>query len=180
MKIEDLRIHMRVKHPLYAYGEVKSISSKTAEILFNEGMKTVEPESSQLAAAEAQASISSLDIPLPELIRKVIDSTVEKLDLKQGVSDEIVQQLGVRWQKGTLILKPADSSLQNKEVPLETFFHKIVMIRDNLRILEQKINSNKILNDAEKVEWQQYITKCHGSLTTFNILFKEKDQQFGS
>jgi hypothetical protein len=180
MNIEDLRIRMRVKHPLYGYGEVKSISDKTAEILFNEGMKTVEPLSSQLSAAEAQASITAIDIPLSELIRNVIDGVVSKLDLKQGVSDEIIEQLGLRWKNGQVILKPQDPSLQAKEVPLETFFHKIVMIRDNLRILEQKINSNKILTDAEKVEWQQYITRCYGSMTTFNILFKEKAQQFNT
>lgn len=179
MVIEDLRIHLKVKHPLYGYGEVKSIGEKTAEILFNDGMKTVEPSSSHLELAEPQASVTSLQMPLSELVRGVIDSVVEKLDLKKGVADEIVDQLGARWQNGQLILKPADASLQSKEVPLETFFHKIVMIRDNLRILEQKINSNKVLNDAEKVEWQQYVTRCYGSMTTFNILFKSKDGQFG-
>jgi len=90
----------------------------------------------------------------------------------------LVEGLATRWQKGTLIMQPADGSLQSKEVPLETFFHKIVMIRNNLRVLEQKVNASDKLSETDKFELQQYITRCYGSLTTFNILFKTKDDQF--
>ena len=78
------------------------------------------------------------------------------------------------------MLKPGDDSLQPKDVPLDTFFHKIVMIRNNLRVLEQKVNASEKLSDGDRFEMQQYITRCYGSLTTFNILFKNKEDQFST
>jgi len=89
-----------------------------------------------------------------------------------------VVPLGDRWVGGTVIIKPKDPHLQPKEIPIDDFFHKIVMLRDRLRVLEQGINSNSKLSDEDKVNLQQYITRCYGSLTTFNILFKIKDHQF--
>jgi hypothetical protein len=86
--------------------------------------------------------------------------------------------LGKRWEGGKLIMEPGVEGQQSKEVPIDTFFHKIVMVRDRLRVLEQKLNASSNLDDAEKVEMQQYITRCYGSLTTFNILFAEKSDQF--
>jgi len=86
--------------------------------------------------------------------------------------------IGSRWRGGTLIMKPGVEGQQSKEVPIETLFHKVVMVRDRLRVLEQKINSSKNLDDTEKVDMQQYITRCYGSLTTFNILFADKSDQF--
>ena len=87
-------------------------------------------------------------------------------------------QLGNKWDGGKLILQPLDTNLKPKELPIDDFFHKIVMLRDRLRVLEQNINSHKILNNEEKVNLQQYITRCYGTLTTFNVLFKNKEHWF--
>lgn len=91
---------------------------------------------------------------------------------------EVEAPLAGKWEGGTVVLKPRDPSLQAKEIPIDSLFHKVVMLRDRLRVLEQKVNAHPKLSDAEKVEMQQYVTKCYGSLTTFNVLFAEKDDQF--
>ncbi|HTL78065.1 MAG TPA: hypothetical protein VL136_01560 [Candidatus Babeliales bacterium] len=176
MNIETLHIGMKVRHPQYGVGVVKSLTGQTAEIAFDDQERTIAPASSELQPAEPTATLSELQTPLAKLISDTAHSVVEALGLEP--QDALVEGLASRWQKGTLFMQPADSSLQPKEVPLETFFHKIVMIRNNLRVLEQKVNASDQLGEADKVELQQYITRCYGSLTTFNILFKSKDDQF--
>ena len=86
--------------------------------------------------------------------------------------------LAPRWEGGTVVLKPGDPATQPKEIPLDSLFHKIVMIRDRLRVLEQKVNGHPKLSDADKVEMQQYVTRCYGSLTTFNLLFRDERERF--
>ncbi len=182
MNIETLHIGMKVRHPQYGVGVVKSLTQQTAEIAFDDAQRTIAPASSDLQPAEPTATLSELQMPLAKLIRDTAHAVVEALGLEP--QDALVEGLATRWQKGTVIMQPADSQftrrggLQSKEVPLETFFHKIVMIRNNLRVLEQKVNANDKLSEADKVDLQQYITRCYGSLTTFNVLFKNKDDQF--
>ena len=176
MKIDSLHIGMSVRHPQYGLGTVKTISEITADILFSDGKRTVEPNAAGLEPAEPQMTASGLNLPLKQFVEQALDAAVAKLGLEKP--DAVVEQLGLRWHGGKVVLHPADGTLQTKEVPLEVFFHKVVMVRNNLRVLEQKINAHEKLSDGEKVEMQQYITKSYGSLTTFNVLFKEKEDQF--
>jgi len=178
MKIVDLRPGLQVLHPEYGLGDVKVLTEKTAEVLFNEGRKTLSDEMvTELKPVEPIAKLEGLERPLRDLIAEVVEATVEKLDLKLD-TDEMLPQLAPRWVGGKVVLHPHDSSLAPKEIELEVFFRKIVMVRDNLRVLEQKINTHPKLNDAERIELQHYITRSYGSLTTFNLLFKEKEQTF--
>ena len=174
----NLHIGMRVLHPRYGVGVVKALTEHTADISFDDAPRTLDPATADLASAEPTAELSGLQLPLANLIRDTAEAVVEALGLEK--KDSIVEGLAARWQRGSLIMQSADTSLQPKEVPIETFFHKIVMIRNNLRVLEQKVNASDKLSDADKFDLQQYITRCYGSLTTFNILFKNKEDQFST
>ena len=176
LTIENLRIGMRVSHPRYGVGVVKALTQHTADITFDDAPRTLDPAGADLTPAEPSATVRELDIPLASLIRDTAQAVVDALGFEK--SDQLVEGLANRWQKGTLVMQSADSALQPKEVPLETFFHKIVMIRNNLRVLEQKVNASDKLSDADKFDLHQYITRCYGSLTTFNVLFKSKEDQF--
>lgn len=172
MEQETLGIGTRLQHTLHGPGVIVGIKYATYLISFiNEGVKEIDKNDSQL------------DEIIPENVSTEIETTseVEKSLLKilrlwNGTAENV--PLGDRWKGGMLLLQPADKSLKPKEIPIEDFFHKIVMLRDRLRVLEQNINSSKNLSDEEKVNIQQYITRCYGTLTTFNVLFKEKEHWF--
>lgn len=167
-----LGVGTRLQHQQYGPGVIVNVKYATYIISFiNQGIK------------EVDKTDTKLDDIIPENISTEIETTdeVEKSLLKilkmwGGLQETI--QLGERWQKGTMLLQPFDKSQKPKEIPIEDFFHKIVMLRDRLRVLEQNINSNKKLSDEEKVNVQQYITRCYGSLTTFNVLFRFKEDWF--
>jgi hypothetical protein len=178
LTVQNLHIGMKVLHPRYGVGVVKALTEHTADISFDDAPRTLDPEGADLASAEPTAELSGLQVSLDSLIRDTTQAVVDALGIEK--KDTVVEGLATRWQRGSLVMKSADTSLQPKEVPLETFFHKIVMIRNNLRVLEQKVNASDKLSDADKFDMQQYITRCYGSLTTFNILFKDKEDQFST
>jgi len=172
MEQTTLGIGTRLQHTQYGPGVIVGIRYASYLISFiNHGIK------------EIDKTDNKLDEIIPENVTEEIEthSEVEKSLLKilrlWGGLAEIVP-LGDRWLKGTMLLQPADKTLKPKEIPIEDFFHKVVMLRDRLRVLEQNVNSSKTLSDEEKVNIQQYITRCYGSLTTFNVLFKNKEQWF--
>ncbi len=157
-----------VRHVKYGIGRVEETSGigevQQCTVYF--------PRSDERAVATSEElqHVTDTETAAYEMIKLAI-SEVSREDLPKIA-------LGSRWQDGEMILKPGDPKLASKSVPIETFFHKIVMVRDRLRVLEQQINAHKILTDGEKVEMQQYITRIYGSLTTFNVLFKNKEDNF--
>lgn len=167
-----LGIGTRLQHTQYGPGVIVGVKYATYLISFiNHGVK------------EIDKTDNKLDEIIPEHVTVEVEtvSDTEKSLLKilrlwGGITENV--PLGDRWTGGTLLLQPADPSLKPKEIPVEAFFHKIVMLRDRLRVLEQQINAHKILSDEDKVNLQQYITRIYGSLTTFNVLFKNKEQWF--
>jgi hypothetical protein len=162
----------RIEHPAFGLGVVLNLHVAAYEICFlKHGLKMVGKD------YDAWTTIIEA-LPAEE---KITFTEAEKSlvrILKTFNAVETVVQLGDKWKNGTMILKPGDAGLAQKEIPIDTFFHKIVMMRDRLRVLEQQINATPKLSDEEKVNLQQYITRCYGSMTTFNVLFQHRDDYF--
>lgn len=173
MELFTIGIGARVKHPTFGLGVVFDIDERTVHVFFKDhaeqhisrsfqGMETVAP-GPELPGAE-------LDM---DSVEEALQNVLERMQMPQRPVE-----MAPRFEGGTLELKPRDPSLKSKELPIDDFFHKIVMIRDRFRVLEQKINAHPKLGEQDKVELQQYITRCYGSLTTFNILFEDKEDHF--
>lgn len=168
--MEGLGVGSRVKHLSYGTGVVIHVHKRVYEICFIEqGIKTVSKEHGldviERIEPEYNISFNEAEESLMKILREWSDVT------------ELVP-LGDKWKDGIMILRPGDSSLKEKEIPIDAFFHKIVMLRDRLRVMEQRINAHEKMNDEDKINLQQYITRIYGSLTTFNVLFKYKTDNF--
>jgi hypothetical protein len=162
----------RINHGRYGEGILAGTKLSNYRIsFFGKGIIDIPKDSNEIevleeiAPEERMISVDDIETSLETILKKWSDIT------------EIVH-IADKWKKGTMILKPFDASIQSKEIPMDTFFHKIVMLRDRMRVLEQKINAHPVLSDAEKVDMQQYITRVYGSLTTFNVLFRNSTQVF--
>lgn len=168
----NLGIGTRLQHTQFGPGVIVGVKYATYKISFiNHGVKEIDKNDTHLEEIIPENVTVEL-----ETISEVERSLLKILRLWGGVTENV--PLADRWQKGMLVLQPADKSLKPKEIAIEDFFHKIVMLRDRLRVMEQQINAHKQLTDADKVNLQQYITRIYGSLTTFNVLFKNKEQWF--
>ncbi|KAA1244386.1 hypothetical protein [Aquimarina sp. RZ0] len=166
-----LGIGSRIKHPTHGLGVITNVTSRMYWVTFIEnGLETIDVQ-------EDFEVIEGVEDEVDTVSFFEVEKTFRDLLKKYSDISEIIP-IADKWKGGNLIMTPGDSNLASKEIPIDTFFHKIVMVRDRIRVMEQKINSSSHLDDQEKIDLQQYITRIYGSLTTFNVLFKNKSQQF--
>jgi len=169
MKI--LGIGSRINHSEFGKGVVTNVTSKHYWVTFmDNGLETIELESDFEVIEACEDEVDTISFA-------EVESSLVHILKKWSDTSEIVN-ISDKWKGGKLILEPGDTNLQGKEMTIDSFFHKITMVRDRLRVMEQKINSSKNLDEQEKIDLQQYITRSYGSLTSFNVLFKMKSQQF--
>ncbi|QYS89097.1 MULTISPECIES: hypothetical protein [Flavobacterium] len=165
-----LGIGSRINHPELGKGVVTNVSSKEYWVTFIEGgLETILIDSKFEVIEETRNEVDTVSF------YDVEQSLLSILKKWNGLGQPVA--IGDKWKGGSLKLIPGQAGLQTKEIPIDTFFHKIVMLRDRLRVMEQKINASK-LEEFEKIELQQYITRIYGTLTTFNVLFKSQNDQF--
>ncbi|UAM96847.1 hypothetical protein K8354_10960 [Polaribacter litorisediminis] len=166
-----LGIGSRIEHSDFGLGVVTNVTSKHYWVTFiKDGLETIEIDSDFKVIEAVEDDVDTVSFYEVEKSLKTI--------LQKWSDVTEISPIADKWKKGTLILRPENSNLSEKEIPIDTFFHKIVMVRDRIRVMEQKINSSKTLDDQAKIDLQQYITRIYGSLTTFNVLFKLKSDYF--
>ena len=168
MKI--LGIGSRINHPEFGKGVVTNVSSKEYWVTFLEnGLETIDLDSEFEVIDATENEVDTVSF------YDVEKSLLQMLKKWSDISEII--PIGDKWKGGKLILDPGQPGLASKEIPIDTFFHKIIMVRDRLRVMEQKINASNI-EEIEKIDLQQYLTRIYGSLTTFNVLFKSPNDYF--
>ena len=172
-----LGIGAKVIHPTHAEGVIFGTDGDFWRIYFREvGEKSISKEFEGLEVIEEAEDMGQPDVSdIMTAMEHVLGNFTDRI---RGEERPENVEISDRWDGGNLIIQPADDGLKAKEIPVDTFFHKIVMTRDRLRVLEAKINAHEKLVDSDKIDLQQYITKIYGSLTTFNVLFKYKEDWF--
>lgn len=175
MDLENLKVGTRVEHPKYGEGIISQNNALSYKIIFVRGGE-IEFSKLNIQLEVIQENEEGEENHPQMTIRDIEKMLKHVLNKYNGLENQV--ELGKKWNGGTMILQPANQDLKPKEMPIETFFHKIVMMRDRLRVLEQNINSSNSLTDEEKVNLQQYITRIYGSMTSFNILFENKEDYF--
>ncbi|MDP5158637.1 MAG: hypothetical protein NWQ07_08690 [Flaviramulus sp.] len=165
-----LGIGSRINHAEYGKGVVTNLTSKHYWVTFIEnGLETIDLDSNFEIIEAADSDVDSVSF-------FDIESSLASILKKWSDVSEVVP-IADKYKGGKLILEPADTSMKSYELPIDTFFHKITMVRDRLRVMEQRVNSSD-LDEQSKIDLQQYITRIYGSLTSFNILFKSDSHRF--
>lgn len=168
--MQILGISSRIDHPEFGKGVITNVTSKHYWVTFiDSGLETIDLDATFEVIEAADDDVDTVSFYEVERSLKAI------LQKWSDVSEVVT--IADKWKGGKLILQPGDQNLKSSEIPIDTFFHKITMVRDRLRVMEQKINSSN-LEEQEKIDLQQYITRSYGSLTSFNILFKHKGHSF--
>ncbi len=171
MSVRELGIGSRIKHDKYGDGIITAIKFLSYNCYFA-GKGRVEIAKDYELEVLEHVPVDDDMVSLSDVEGVLITALKKYADISQIVP------IGEKWIGGKMLLQPADKSLKPKEIPIEQFFHKIVMLRDRVRVMEQQINSHKDLTDIQKVDMQQYITRIYGTLTTFNVLFKRPEDHF--
>ncbi|WP_296316467.1 hypothetical protein [Winogradskyella sp. UBA3174] len=165
-----LGIGSRIDHAEHGKGVVTNVTSKHYWVTFiDNGLETIDLDSEFQVIEAAEDEVDTVSF-------YEVERTLKSVLKKWSDVSEVIT-IADKWKGGKLIMQPGDINLKSSEVPIDAFFHKIIMVRDRLRVMEQKINSSN-LDEQEKIDLQQYITRSYGSLTSFNVLFKLKTQQF--
>ncbi|MGY6520201.1 MAG: hypothetical protein ACXIUD_00615 [Mongoliitalea sp.] len=175
MAAMELGIGSQIRHPKFGKGVVVESDASYYKIYFNYTgeVKTIARDFPNFELIEKKEA-EFQPITLSD-IEKAVENVIKKNQPKEEVPKVTMAQ---KWINGTITLNPFNPEMSNKEIPIKTFFHKIVMVRERLRVLEQNINNHPKLDDEDRVQMQQYITRSYGSLTTFNVLFADKDDYF--
>ena len=172
MEDSELGIGSRIRHPQFGAGVVINVKPKTYTVVF------IEKGRLEVSKAYNAIEVTEAAEPDTDLVSFAeIEKTLTALLKKYSDISEVIP-LGDRWTGGKMVLYPGNTGLQPKEIPIDVFFNKIIMLRDRLRVMEQRINANEKLSEEDKINLQQYLTRIYGSLTTFNVLFREKEHQF--
>ena len=169
--MEEIGIGSRIKHNTFGIGVIIQIKYSSYTVTFiEEGVKEITKDFSHFEVIDKTLPPNEL-VSLYDIEKSFMQIIQRYSDIQENVP------LGSKWTGGSMILKPGDKNLKEKIIPIDAFFHKIVMIRDRMRTLEQRVNASN-MTDEEKVNIQQYITRVYGSLTSFNVLFKRSEDYF--
>ena len=166
-----LGIGSRIKHPDHGIGVVTNLTASLYWVTFIDiGLETI-------AVDDDFEIIDAVEDEVDTVSFYEVEKSLREILKRYSDISEVIP-IADKWKGGTLTFTPKDRTLSGKDIPIDTFFHKIVMVRDRIRVMEQKINASKTLEEQDKIDLQQYITRIYGSLTTFNVLFKNSSQNF--